>query len=171
MQQLSEMQFRFQEKKAPDQYAQELSDYLKYPTPRELVLSGPKIIFEHATEEVRRLLETLTVESGRVVLMAQNHLDAGDGKGGEVTWEVEPWYGTEYTVRRLEEDFVASVSDCGHFLRLWSVLMDVFTANPCTGKSAERYPGVTPPEAERVHPDESRCREEGGYTGRRQSSY
>lgn len=113
MQQLSALQFRFQEKKVPDQYAQELSDYVKYPTPRSLVLAGPKIIFEEASQvdkEVRSLLETLDVGKGRVVVMSQSHFDADGKETGEVKWETEPWYGTEYTVRKLEDDFVAEVS-------------------------------------------------------------
>ena len=138
MQQLSEMQFRFQEKKAPDSYAQEITDYIKYPTPRELVLAGPKTIFKHGVEEVKQILETLTLERSRVVLMAQNHFDAGDGKSenNEVNWEKEPWYGTEYTVRRIEDDFAALVSsgvdlsDFGAFLHHFCLALRVLTDPP-----------------------------------------
>lgn len=55
---------------------------------------------------MRKTLDGLHVGTGRVVVMAKDH--SVIGKTGP--WVIEPWYKTEYSVDKLEDDFVELVS-------------------------------------------------------------
>lgn len=86
---------------------------MAWPTPRELVVKAPQVVWEwdeagEAEKEVRRTLEGLRVAEGRAVLMGrkEEHVKVG----GEGEWENEPWYGTEYKVVKMDEEFVRLVS-------------------------------------------------------------
>ncbi|KAH8117077.1 insulin-degrading enzyme [Phellopilus nigrolimitatus] len=103
IQTLAAMRFRFAEKQRPDQYATWIAEHVKHPTPRALVLSGPQLTWHWDEQLVRETLAGLVVENGRVVVMSKDH--AVVGKTGP--WATEPWYGTEYTVGKLENDFVS----------------------------------------------------------------
>lgn len=67
------MRFRFAEKGRPERYATWIGEHVKDPTPRDLLLSAPKLVWEWDEDEVRTLLAQLTVDEGRVVVMAKNH--------------------------------------------------------------------------------------------------
>ncbi|KZT02312.1 insulin-degrading enzyme [Laetiporus sulphureus 93-53] len=104
--------FRFAEKRKPDDYAVWVTEHLSWPVPRELVLSAPQLVWEwdekdpinNGEGEMREVLNSLRVESGRVVLMAKaEEHERVRGPGG---WKTEPWYGTPYRVERLDEEFV-----------------------------------------------------------------
>jgi insulysin len=107
---LSRMRFRFREKRRADDYAVSITEYMSWPTPRELVLSGPALDWEWEDEKgeqlVRNLLETLRVGQGRTVLMARGSEHAVVRQGQDTEWRREPIYGTEYVVEKLDEAFV-----------------------------------------------------------------
>jgi insulysin len=105
IQAINALRFRFSEKSTPDSYAKSLTKYLKYTTPRELVLSGPSLIFDRNNEEVKELLQLLVVEKCCVTLAARDHFDMGE----DAKWTNEPWYGTEYVIKKLEEEFMSEV--------------------------------------------------------------
>ena len=99
--------FRFAEKeRRPESYATWIADHLKAPVPRSLVLSGPRLTWDWDEHLVREMLNGLTVENGRVVVMAKDF--SSIGKTG--TWSTEPWYGTEYTVEKMDQEFTSAVS-------------------------------------------------------------
>ena len=102
---IENLRFRFAEKRSAEKYAVQISESMKNPVPRSLLLSGPRLIWEWDEKLVRGILETLTVENGRVVVMAKDH----NVIGNEGPWEKEPWYQTEYTVKKLEDEFLTSV--------------------------------------------------------------
>lgn len=86
---------------------------MAWPVPRDLLLSAPQLTQEWdesdqengGEREMRALLDTLTVESSRTVLMAKaDEFERVLGK--DLVWEKEPWYGTPYRVERLSEEFV-----------------------------------------------------------------
>lgn len=111
--QLLHTRFRFAEKSRPDDYAVWMTEQMAWPTPRELVVKAPQVVWEwdeagEAEKEVRRTLEGLRVAEGRAVLMGrkEEHVKVG----GEGEWENEPWYGTEYKVVKMDEEFVRLVS-------------------------------------------------------------
>lgn len=116
---MSTTRFRFAEKRRPDDYAVWVSEHMVWPVPKELALSAPQLVWEWEQQngkdmsdgemEVREVLGGLTVDKGRVVLMAKGEEHAKIS-GKEVVWEKEPWYGTAYRVERLDKDFVEKVS-------------------------------------------------------------
>ncbi|KAI5119937.1 hypothetical protein M0805_002126 [Coniferiporia weirii] len=115
IQQLAALRFRFAEKRRPENYATWVSEHIKHPTPRSLVLSGPTLTWDWDEQLVRETLAGLVVENGRVVVMAKDH--SGVGETGP--WLNEPWYGTEYTVKKLEEDFVALARETNNIPELF----------------------------------------------------
>ena len=94
---LADIRFRFAEKSSPDSYATNISTHMKWPTPRELVISGPSLLWDWDEKLVRKVLEGLSPESGRVFVMGKN-MDEIDVNG---PWEAEKWYGTEYKVEKM----------------------------------------------------------------------
>ncbi|OJT08672.1 Insulin-degrading enzyme [Trametes pubescens] len=114
---ISATRFRFAEKRRPDDYAVWVSEHMAWPVPRDLVLSAPQLTQEWdesdqvdgGEREMRALLDTLTVESSRTVLMAKAD-EYERVRGKDLVWEKEPWYGTPYRVERLSEEFVKKAS-------------------------------------------------------------
>lgn len=109
---LSNIRFRFSEKRRPDDYAVWVSDRLSWPVPRELVIKAPQVISEWDPEGVAqavasRTLEGLNVRNSRVVFMAKR--EEFERTLGSQQWQSEPWYGTPYRVERLDDAFVREV--------------------------------------------------------------
>lgn len=109
---LSTLRFRFSEKKRPDDYATWVSEHLTWPIPPELLIAGPQLTWDWGNEgleekTIRSYLESFRVNGGRVVLMAkkENHEQVNPGQD----WQTEPWYGTGYSVKRWDQEFVEKV--------------------------------------------------------------
>ena len=116
---LSNIRFRFSEKRRPDDYAVWVADKLSWPVPRELVIKAPQVVSEWdiggtAQGVALRTLEGLSVRSSRLVLMAKK--EEFQKLSGTQEWEKEPWYGTQYRVERLDDAFVREVR---RFLPVW----------------------------------------------------
>ncbi|KAF9000402.1 Metalloenzyme, LuxS/M16 peptidase-like protein [Cyathus striatus] len=121
---LSKTRFRFAEKQRTERYATWISEHMG-PFPPEHVLDGPKVTWgwheypDNAGEKkVREYLESnLRIGEGRVVLMAREdeHLKVQPG----LEWSVEPWYGTKYSVRRFDEDFVKAAESPNQISQLF----------------------------------------------------
>ena len=114
--QMSQTRFRFQEKKRPQSYAIWVASHMEWPVPRDLLLSAPQLVWEWETDvdggglmDVRKILDTLTIDKGRAVLMAKPEEHKKIGSGDDV-WEKEPIYGTQYRVEKLDKDFVEQVT-------------------------------------------------------------
>lgn len=107
---LSDIRFRFAEKRRPDNYAVWMTDKLSWPVPRELVIKAPQVVSEWdgtAQSVAFQTLKGLSVENTRTVLMAKQ----GEFQRlfGTQEWQSEPWYGTKYRVERLDEAFIQEV--------------------------------------------------------------
>ncbi|KAI8989729.1 insulin-degrading enzyme [Trametes punicea] len=110
---ISATRFRFAEKRRPDDYAVWVSEHMAWPVPRDLVLSAPQLVQEWdendpingGEREMREMLDTLTVERSRTVLMAKGE-EYERVRGKDLKWEKEPWYETLYHVERLSEEFL-----------------------------------------------------------------
>ena len=121
---LSNIRFRFSEKRRPDDYAVWVTDKLSWPVPRELVIEAPHVVSEWDSEGTAqtvafRMLEGLGVKNSRTVLMAKKEEFERIIKTQQ--WQTEPWYGTQYRVERLDEAFV----------------QEVYRLFPCVGPHAE----------------------------------
>jgi hypothetical protein len=109
---LSDIRFRFAEKRRPDNYAVWMSDKLSWPVPRELVVKAPQVVSEWdpdgtAQAVAFQALKGFSVKNARTFLMAKQ----GEFQRlfGTQEWQSEPWYGTQYRVERLDEAFVQEV--------------------------------------------------------------
>jgi len=88
---------------------------MAWPIPRDLLLAAPRLTWDWDNEEdrkqgearVKEYLNQFHISEGRIVLMAkkEDHLKINP----DIQWEVEPWYGTEYSVHRLDDDFISKV--------------------------------------------------------------
>ncbi|KAI0053918.1 hypothetical protein FA95DRAFT_1551697 [Auriscalpium vulgare] len=106
---LSNIRFRFLEKRRPDDYAVAVTDHMAWPVPRDLVLQAPRVRSEWDAEgtaeaQVTRTLASLHVGNGRGVLMARK--EEFEELNGKQEWSAEPWYGTPYRVERFDEEFI-----------------------------------------------------------------
>jgi insulysin len=109
---LSHTRFRFAEKRRPDDYAVWVAEHLSWPVPRDLVLKAPQVVREWdaaglGQKEILQTLKHLRVDQGRAVLMAKK--DEHTAIKDVTEWLTEPWYGTEYTVERFDEEFLQQV--------------------------------------------------------------
>src|SRR5882757_11245904 len=109
---LSDTRFRFSEKRRPDDYAVWVADKLSWPVPREFVIKAPQVVSEWdpdgtAQAVAFQTLQGLSVKNSRAVLMAKQ----GEFQRlfGTQEWQTEPWYGTQYRVERLDEEFIQEV--------------------------------------------------------------
>lgn len=88
---------------------------MNWPVPLELLLSAPQRVWDWDADgnasvgesTVRRYLDSLRIQEGRVVLMAKEHEKLRPG----LKWEKEPWYDTDYNVERFDENFIKEVCD------------------------------------------------------------
>ena len=89
---------------------------MAWPVERDAVLSSAQLVSEwdesgEGEKEVRDILNTLTIDEGRAVVMARpDELQRVFGTEGKpLDWQSEPWYGTKYLVERFSDDFVSRV--------------------------------------------------------------
>lgn len=106
---LSALRFRFSEKKRPDDYATWVAEHLSWPIPPELLIAGPQLTWEWGKEgleekKIREYLDSFRPTEGRVVLMAKK--EELEKLEPVQNWEKEPWYGTGYSVKRWDQEFV-----------------------------------------------------------------
>lgn len=89
---------------------------MAWPVERGATLSSAQLVSEwdesgEGEKEVRDILDTLTIDEGRAVVMARpaefQRVFGAEGKA--LSWESEPWYGTKYMVERFDDDFVSKV--------------------------------------------------------------
>ncbi|KAI0306722.1 Metalloenzyme, LuxS/M16 peptidase-like protein [Multifurca ochricompacta] len=106
---LSNIRFRFSEKRRPDDYAVWVADKLSWPVPRELVIKAPQVVSEWDPDGTAQAvafhtLGGLSVRNSRIVLMGKK--EEFERIMGIQQWQTEPWYGTQYRVERQDDDFV-----------------------------------------------------------------
>ncbi|KAI9058078.1 LuxS/MPP-like metallohydrolase [Trametes sanguinea] len=106
---IAETSFRFQEKAQPQRYASTLAHTLAEPYPPESLLSGAYLYREWNEPLVRSILEGFTPDRARVTLEAKKHEEQVIGQ--DVQWQTEKWYGTQYTVKRMETSFVETLGE------------------------------------------------------------
>ena len=113
---LSATRFRFAEREQPDSYAVSISEHMHWLLPPEFLLAGPMRIWDWDDDADRQVgeakiaeyLQQFRIHESRVILMAKKdeHLKVNPN----ITWDTEPWYGTEYSVQRFDEAFIGEVS-------------------------------------------------------------
>lgn len=106
---ISKTQFQFAEKRAAEGYAVTLAERMFWPVPTDKLLSAPVLVSEwednEGEQQIRKALESIQVDTSRVVLMAKKE-EHERIAGGEKAWKNEKWYGTGYTVERWDDQFL-----------------------------------------------------------------
>lgn len=99
--QLSEIDFRFQQKSPASRTVSHYSGTMQRPLPRDKLFSGQSLIQKFSPEGIKRGLAHLVPDNFRVVLIAKELPEEPDSK--------EQWYGTEYKYGKIPSDFLADV--------------------------------------------------------------
>ena len=107
IQALSQISFRFKEKQSASSYVSRLSELAARPYPREKILSAAHISVDWDESYVQNLLNTLTADRNRVMVMAREGLEELGLPEGE--WSKEKWYGTEFKVVQMSKELIEKV--------------------------------------------------------------
>ncbi|KAI0784388.1 insulin-degrading enzyme [Abortiporus biennis] len=102
--------FRFAEKRRPEDYAVWVSEHMSWPVPTDRIISAPQLTEpwtdDSGERDVRDILNLLTVENSRIILMARKDEHERLTGNSKMDWQVEPWYGTEYVFEKYQKEFV-----------------------------------------------------------------
>ncbi|EAW14914.1 a-pheromone processing metallopeptidase Ste23 [Aspergillus clavatus NRRL 1] len=102
MKNLAEVEFRFKQKSPASRFTSRLSSVMQKPMPREWLLSG-SLLRKFDPELIKKALACLQPDNFRMIVVSQEHPGDWDSK--------EKWYGTEYKVQKLPQDFMADIKN------------------------------------------------------------
>ena len=98
---MSEVDFRFRQKRGPSKTTSRLSSVMQKPLPRNLLLSAPARIRKFDADAIGAAMSFLRPDNFRLGIVSQEFPGNWDKK--------EKWYGTEYRYEKMPDDFVAEV--------------------------------------------------------------
>ncbi|KAH8697779.1 a-pheromone processing metallopeptidase Ste23 [Talaromyces proteolyticus] len=101
MKNLAEVDFRFKQKSPASRFTSRLSSVMQKPLPREWLLSGNNLLRKFDAELITKALSYLRADNFRLMIVSQNFPGDWDTK--------EKWYGTEYKVEKIPEDFMGEI--------------------------------------------------------------
>jgi insulysin len=101
--QISQVKFRFKEKSPPSQTTSDLAGIMQGPYDRRMLLSGPATIKKFDAELISEAMSYLRPDNLRMTIVSQDFPGGWDQK--------EKWYGTEYKVEKIPEDFLAGMRE------------------------------------------------------------
>ncbi|KAL4939837.1 hypothetical protein BDV06DRAFT_198031 [Aspergillus oleicola] len=100
MKNLAEVEFRFKQKSPASRFTSRLSSVMQKPLPREWLLSG-SLLRKFDPEGIKKAFSYLREDNFKLIVVAQDY--PGD-------WNAqEKWYGTEYKVEDVPQDFMAGI--------------------------------------------------------------
>ncbi|EJC99225.1 uncharacterized protein FOMMEDRAFT_160811 [Fomitiporia mediterranea MF3/22] len=99
---IRELSYRFREKGDAMSHANRIASFMKYPTPRALLLNGPALLWKWDEGLVNDILKKLDIGNCFIIVSATDH----DHIHGE-TWRKERLGGAEYVERRFESGFIS----------------------------------------------------------------
>lgn len=103
MKRMTEVDFRFKQKSDASRTASKLSQVMQKPLPRSRLLSGENVITKFDSELIQQALKSLSPENFRLTIVSQ------DALVGESDIRHEPWYNTEYSVKKMPQDFLSEI--------------------------------------------------------------
>ncbi|KAL1964359.1 hypothetical protein VTN77DRAFT_7044 [Rasamsonia byssochlamydoides] len=101
MKNLAEVDFRFKQKSPASRFTSRLSSVMQKPYPREWLLSGSNLLRKFDPEAISHALSYLRADNFRLMIVSQHFPGNWDSK--------EKWYGTEYKVEKIPEDFLSDI--------------------------------------------------------------
>ncbi|BDD58887.1 Insulinase (Peptidase M16) [Monascus purpureus] len=100
MKNLAAVDFRFKQKTPASRFTSKLSSVMQKPLPREWLLSE-SLFRKFNPEKIKEALSYFRADNFRIIIVAPDY--PGD-------WNCkEKWYGTEYKVEKVPEDFLADI--------------------------------------------------------------
>ncbi|ESO95121.1 hypothetical protein LOTGIDRAFT_232210 [Lottia gigantea] len=101
---LSAMTFRFKDKEKPHNYTSKHAGYLhEFFLPE--VLSGPYIMSEYRPDLIEMVLQKLTIDNMKMIVMAKKFESEAHLK--------EKWYDTDYSISKVSPETLNTWSTCG----------------------------------------------------------
>ncbi|KAL2828052.1 Metalloenzyme, LuxS/M16 peptidase-like protein [Aspergillus cavernicola] len=100
MKNLAEVEFRFKQKSPASRFTSRLSSVMQKPLPREWLLSG-SLLRKFDAEGIKKAFSYLREDNFKMIIVAQDYPGDWDTK--------EKWYGTEYKVEDVPQDFMADI--------------------------------------------------------------
>ncbi|KAJ9302927.1 hypothetical protein DTO271G3_301 [Paecilomyces variotii] len=101
MRNLAEVDFRFKQKSPASRFTSRLSSVMQKPLPREWLLSGSSLLRKFDPEAITKAMSYLRADNFRLMIVAQDYPGDWDSR--------EKWYGTEYKVEKIPEDFSSEI--------------------------------------------------------------
>ena len=98
---MSEVNFRFKQKRPASRTTSSLSGRMQTPYPRDRLLSGPSLIRKFNPEAIKEGLSYLRPDNFRITLVSQQYPGKWNKK--------EKWYGTEYDYEKIPEDLLKDI--------------------------------------------------------------
>ncbi|KAK1138814.1 metalloprotease [Aspergillus melleus] len=99
---LAEVEFRFKQKSPASRFTSRLSSVMQKQLPREWLLSG-SLFRKFDPELIKKALSYFRADNFRMIIVSQDIPGNWDCK--------EKWYGTEYKVEDVPQDFMASIHE------------------------------------------------------------
>ncbi|GES66360.1 a-pheromone processing metallopeptidase Ste23 [Aspergillus terreus] len=100
MKNLAEVEFRFKQKSPASRFTSRLSSVMQKPLPREWLLSG-SLLRTYNPDLIKKALSYFRPDNFRMIIVSQDYPGDWDSK--------EKWYGTEYKVESIPQDFMADI--------------------------------------------------------------
>ena len=98
---MSEVNFRFKQKRPPSRTTSSLSGRMQKPYPRDRLLSGPSLIRKFNPEAIKQGLSYLRPDNFRFTLVSQEYPGKWNNK--------EKWYGTDYNYENIPSDLLKEI--------------------------------------------------------------
>ena len=103
---MTEVDFKFQEKSSASEFARSMASQMQKPFPRKWLLSGDSLIRKFDANAISEALKFLRTDNFRLTIISQQYPGNWDQK--------EKWYGTEYRVEPISDDFASAIRKAGN---------------------------------------------------------
>ena len=98
---MAAVDFKFEEKESASSFAHSMASTMQKPLPREWLLSGETLIRKFDADAISTALKHFRPDNYRLTIVSQQYPGDWDQK--------EKWYGTEYKVESIPDEFAAAV--------------------------------------------------------------
>jgi insulysin len=99
---MAEVDFKFKQKTPASRFTSKISSIMQKPLPREWLLSGQSRLRKFDSKLITKGIGYLRPDNFRLTIVSQEFPGGWDQK--------EKWYGTEYKIEKIPEDFLAELT-------------------------------------------------------------